>query len=215
MTKIIYFLLLLPFLGISQVGIGTVTANSSSALEISSTNSGFLMPRITQTQRDAIATPSTGLLIFQTDNTTGLYFFNSSAWLPFGGDNTLAFPKLPIPALSLAPTGSGSDFTFTKTVKGVNYSITRRTFSGSDGATDISQRIRLRYTFSPALPYTPSAKAITPNQGEAGITDGVSISCRRLTNTVLVVDVYRIDAIGSVNVPWETIEHNFDAVFYE
>jgi uncharacterized protein (TIGR02145 family) len=51
---------------IAQVGIGTSTPNANSALEIVSTSQGMLLPRMTTAQRDAIASPSTGLTIFNT-----------------------------------------------------------------------------------------------------------------------------------------------------
>jgi endosialidase-like protein len=68
----------------SQVGIGTTTPHSSSALDITSTTAGLLAPRMTQAQRNAITTPATGLLIYQTDNAPGFYYYTGSAWVPFG-----------------------------------------------------------------------------------------------------------------------------------
>ncbi len=73
------------FVMFSQVGIGTTTPDASASLDIESTTSGILIPRLTQTQRDAIATPATGLLIYQTDNTAGFYYYNGTVWLTFGG----------------------------------------------------------------------------------------------------------------------------------
>ena len=61
-------------------GIGTTTPNSSSLLEIKSTTKGLLIPRMTQTQRNAIASPAKGLLIYQTDNDPGFYYYDGSAW---------------------------------------------------------------------------------------------------------------------------------------
>lgn len=63
-----------------SVGIGTTTPNASSLLEIKSTTKGFLTPRMTQAQRNAIVSPVTGLLIFQTNNTPGLYYYNGNDW---------------------------------------------------------------------------------------------------------------------------------------
>ncbi len=74
-----------PVLLFSQVGIGTTTPDASAALEIESTTSGILIPRLTQSQRNAIASPATGLMIYQTDATTGFYYYDGSAWQPFGG----------------------------------------------------------------------------------------------------------------------------------
>ncbi len=51
---------------IAQVGIGTNNPNANAALELSSTSQGMLFPRMTSTQRDAIASPAKGLTIFNT-----------------------------------------------------------------------------------------------------------------------------------------------------
>ena len=54
-----------------SAGIGTTTPNASSLLEIKSTTQGMLIPRMTIAQRNAIASPATGLLIYQTNSTPG------------------------------------------------------------------------------------------------------------------------------------------------
>ena len=69
----------------SSVGIGTLSPNASAALEVNSTTKGFLLPTMTQTQRNAISTPATGLLIYQSDNTPGFYYYNGSAWTAIAG----------------------------------------------------------------------------------------------------------------------------------
>ncbi|MCT4663600.1 MAG: hypothetical protein N4A45_00025 [Flavobacteriales bacterium] len=60
--------LLLAYILQAQVGIGTTTPHSSAILEISSTSKGFLLPRLTQAQRDALVDPAQGLLIYNTDS---------------------------------------------------------------------------------------------------------------------------------------------------
>ena len=64
----------------AQVGIGTTTPDASAALDITSTTKGLLIPRMTETQRDAISSPATGLMIYQTDGTVGFYYYNGSSW---------------------------------------------------------------------------------------------------------------------------------------
>ena len=64
----------------AQVGIGTTTPDASSALDITSTTKGLLIPRMTETQRDAISSPVIGLMIYQTDGTVGFYYYNGSSW---------------------------------------------------------------------------------------------------------------------------------------
>jgi hypothetical protein len=65
----------------NNVGIGTTTPAASALLDVSSTTKGLLAPRMTKTQRDAITTPATGLLVYQTDNTPGFYTYNGTAWV--------------------------------------------------------------------------------------------------------------------------------------
>jgi len=63
-----------------NVGIGTNAPNAKAQLDISSTTSGVLIPRMTQAQCNAIISPPNGLLIYQTDNTPGFYYYNGSTW---------------------------------------------------------------------------------------------------------------------------------------
>ncbi len=64
----------------AQVGIGTTTPDASAELHIDSTDKGVLISKMTETQRDAITSPATGLLIYQTNNTQGFYYYTGSAW---------------------------------------------------------------------------------------------------------------------------------------
>ncbi|NAS32405.1 hypothetical protein GTQ40_15580 [Flavobacteriaceae bacterium R38] len=92
-VKRLLFILLYFFSGIlyCQVGIGTITPHSSSVLDISSSDKGILIPRMTQVQKDDISAPANGLMVYQTDNTPGFYFYNGSSWMPLStsasGDN--------------------------------------------------------------------------------------------------------------------------------
>jgi hypothetical protein len=61
------------------------SADPSAMLEVKSTEKGFLPPRMTAVQRDAIQSPATGLIIYQTDGNTGLYQYNGSEWAIIGG----------------------------------------------------------------------------------------------------------------------------------
>ena len=60
-------------------------ASSSAILDVSSTSKGALFPRMTEAQKNAISAPSTGLLIYQTDGTSGFYNYNGSNWVTVGG----------------------------------------------------------------------------------------------------------------------------------
>ena len=65
----------------SQVGIGTTTPNPSSILDVSSTNQGFLPPRMTTAQRDAVSwvAGDAGMIIY--NSTTNKHQgWNGTTW---------------------------------------------------------------------------------------------------------------------------------------
>lgn len=51
----------------AQVGIGTITPHASSVLDVCSITQGMLTPRMTTVQRNAIAGPADGLVVYDTD----------------------------------------------------------------------------------------------------------------------------------------------------
>lgn len=61
------------------VGIGIATPNASAILDVSSSNKGFLPPRMDSTQRNAITSPATGLTIYNT-STKAFQVYNGTAW---------------------------------------------------------------------------------------------------------------------------------------
>ena len=87
MKKALFTLLgaITSFASIAQnVGIGTTTPNASAQLDVTSTNSGFLPPRMTYAQRNAIVNPAAGLIVYCTDCNGGageMNYFNGSTWM--------------------------------------------------------------------------------------------------------------------------------------
>lgn len=76
-------------IGISE---SSITPHASSILELRSTLRGFLPPRLTTTERDAISSPATGLVIYNT--TTGRFdFYGGASWilLPATSDKLSVF----------------------------------------------------------------------------------------------------------------------------
>ena len=61
--------------------------HTSAILDLSSTSKGLLIPRMTAAQRTAIAGPATGLLVYQTDGTVGLHYYNGNTWVPLNAPN--------------------------------------------------------------------------------------------------------------------------------
>lgn len=67
----------------AQMGIGTSTPDPSAALDITSTDKGLLIPRVTLADRPGSpgkAAPTLGLMVFQTDNDPGFYVYDGTSW---------------------------------------------------------------------------------------------------------------------------------------
>jgi trimeric autotransporter adhesin len=60
-----------------SIGIGTTTPNPSAKLDIVDTAKGMLMPRLTKQQRNAIANPALGLMVFNISDSS-VYYFNGT-----------------------------------------------------------------------------------------------------------------------------------------
>ncbi len=71
--------LAISFASFAQVGIGTTSPDASSALDITATDKGFLMPRMTTVQRTAIASPAMGLQVYDTE-TKSVWTNDGTIW---------------------------------------------------------------------------------------------------------------------------------------
>ncbi|MEQ8239148.1 MAG: tail fiber protein [Cyclobacteriaceae bacterium] len=59
------------------------TADPSAMLDVQSKNKGMLIPRLTITERLAINNPATGLIVYQTNDVTGFYYYDGAVWTAF------------------------------------------------------------------------------------------------------------------------------------
>ena len=83
-------------------GIGT-TPDASAQLEVGSSSKGFLIPRMTTTGRNAIPSPATGLLIWNTTDSTLNQYRGLSGWAAIGSTYSAGY------GLSLATTTFSAD----------------------------------------------------------------------------------------------------------
>jgi hypothetical protein len=63
-----------------KIGSSSGIKNTSAVLELESTNKGFLLPRLTTAQMNAIAAPANGLSIYNT-NDSCVYIYRNSLWM--------------------------------------------------------------------------------------------------------------------------------------
>ncbi len=160
------------------VNIGTNTSVTTAALQVSSTTQGFLPPVMTTTQKNAIATPASGLIVYDT-TLNALNFYNGSSWSSGGGGGGMVYPAAGI-ALS---TGSAWGTSITNNSADWNTAYTNRitslTTTGSGAATLISNVLNIP---------TPSAATITlsgnvTGTGTTAIT--TTIAANVVTNAML------------------------------
>lgn len=168
--------------------------SASAFVEIKSTTKGFLPPRMTETQKNAISTPATGLVIYQTDGTEGLYQYKSTGWAALaggGGSGTVTSVSVvsangfagtvatstSTPAITLSTTVTGlikgNGTALSAAVAGTDYqSPISLTTTGSSGAsTFISNTLNIpQYTLS-GLGGQPLSTNLTSLDGLSYVSD--------------------------------------------
>ena len=110
----------------AQLGIGTNSPNASAMLDVTATNKGLLLPRMTNTQKNAISNPATGLIIFCTDcGSAGLMnMYNGTDWVRLDGNisNTPSLTTTAVSAITATTASSGGNVissSTTVTAKGI------------------------------------------------------------------------------------------------
>jgi len=78
---------------VHNLGIGTGASNSAK-MEVASTTKGVLFPRMSEVQKNAIAAPATGLLVYQLNNTNGFYYYDGTQWVFLGGGGSSSAASL-------------------------------------------------------------------------------------------------------------------------
>jgi hypothetical protein len=94
-----YFLLGLLFLAsqmltAQNVGVNTTTPEPSAILDVNSNQKGFLPPRMTTAERNAISAPALGLMIYNTSSNC-LEVFTGSTWSKLCKDGCVPMPTIP------------------------------------------------------------------------------------------------------------------------
>lgn len=92
----------------AQVGIGTATPSPSAQLDIAATDKGLLIPRMAKTIREGIPSPATGLMVYQTDDTPGFYYFDGTNWKLVSNTTAVGF----------AATSTGGAYSLSSAITG-------------------------------------------------------------------------------------------------
>jgi len=134
-----------------KVGIGTTNPDVTALLDLTSTTEGFLPPRMTEVERDAIVSPAPGLKIHNT-TVDKAEIFTGATWKTvltedigqvlvqetFASTNVRFFGELALPAAqgwTDTATGSAAIVLVTETVFGEVRQVVRHSDNVTDGAT--------------------------------------------------------------------------------
>ncbi len=110
--------------GYSQVGIGTSTPSDKSILDLTATDRGFLLPRVTTALRNAIAPNATtdkGMQVYDTD-TASIWYWDGSSWQPLAVGNAPKFAQFSANAAQVFNT-TGQKVDFPVTTVNVGFTI--------------------------------------------------------------------------------------------
>ena len=147
----------------SGVGIGTVNPNASAKVEIESTTQGFLYPRMTTVQRNAIANPANGLIIFNLTTGCPNYYY-SSVWYEWCGTQTYTAALTTINCVGASTTGTLTSGT---AASGVSVSVP---YTGGNVGTYAAQSV----SSSGVLGLTATLAAGSLSNGNGSLTYAIS-----------------------------------------
>lgn len=160
--------ILFSFAGFAQsVGVGTNTPHASAALEVNSTNKGTLITTMTTAQRNAIASPAAGLLVYDITKKT-VYMYDGIRWLPFLYSNADKNPATLINPSFLA----SDDFFGYRVAMDGDYAIIGAFGKSVAGNADAGTA----YIYFRNNGVWELQETITPNDSEADHFFGVSVS---------------------------------------
>ena len=76
---------------LGSASIGTTLANTSAKLDVQGTTKGVLLPRLTNAQMLAIASPANGLMVTNTDSLNRIFIYNGAIWRGLAFTNEMAY----------------------------------------------------------------------------------------------------------------------------
>lgn len=128
-----------------QIGVNTdgSTPDPSSGLDVKFNNKGLLTPRMNTAQRDAIASPARGLVIYNLD-CDDFQYFNGAAWIPLGNSGLVSAPSAISGPTTPCVNAVGVTYSISPISGAVGYNWTvpvGSTITGGQGTTTITVTI--------------------------------------------------------------------------
>ncbi|MBL0153747.1 MAG: hypothetical protein IPP93_09745 [Chitinophagaceae bacterium] len=151
LTSLIITMILLPIISFSQVKIGDPTGlpDPKAILELKDSTRGFLLPRLTQAQMNGIASPTDGLLLYNT-SANNIYQYKQafSQWRPIVADSSEWFHDTASNKLYLRRALNNTDsFYYNVGLKKFVYADTRYYRTGYTGIFNLDEGNSDRFIF--------------------------------------------------------------------
>ena len=177
---------------VGSVGINTASPNASAVLDVTSTTSGMLVPRMTTAQRTAIASPASSLIVFQTDGTAGFYYYKGAAWQYLNTQWTYSGANIVFASGSVGMNGTA--------IIGANGTAITQIIKTSGTVTvgNVGIRLTVNQTFAIANTTTNSSVLVSPLNA---LPATVCISYARVSAPGTVTVAFSNFGTAAANVP--------------
>ena len=174
-----------------SVAVGTATPSASAVLDITSNSKGILIPRMSNSERDAVANPVNALLVFNTTNNRfEVYKTTCSCWIAISdGGSGIVVP--PVPPVNTIPTLNNMNYTGLFRVGGTSNVV--YTYSDSDG--DAEKESTINWEIANDNNGTSKTTYSTSNsptftEADAGRYVRVKVTPRAATGALNGIDYY-------------------------
>lgn len=177
-TLILFYFYLISlniFAQSNNVGIGTLSPDQSSILELKSTTQGLLVPRLTTAERLAITSPSNSLLVYDTDFEC-FYYAKNTVWTSLCTSGGITGPTGSTG--STGPQGlQGNSGVTGATGPTGNIGVTGATgITGNTGSTGNTGNTGVTGNTGPTGPTGFGATGATGVQGNTGVTGSTGLT---------------------------------------
>ncbi|WP_312903277.1 hypothetical protein [Chryseobacterium taichungense] len=191
-----------------QIGIGTSSPDASAALDVTSTNKGFLPPRValnSKTDVTTISSPTAGLLVYNTGagslKSAGMYYWDGSQWTSLKGDGGTSSPT----DLNIGETRTSVVTVPSSSFAGGSTGISRTWMYGRLVTNTTSINYKL---LSDAAGSTASFVNFGPNGAlrmdfSSGGYDGTTVRTPKIVNTSSSPILYTLNALSTYDANYQ------------
>lgn len=175
-------------------------ANASAIVDITSTTKGLLIPRMLQAERDLVGSPSTGLMIYQTNNTPGFYQYNGTSWVQL--NNGFNWSVLGNAGTSAATNFMGTTDNVDVAFRANNTEVMRIVAASQRLGVGTAAPSQKLHVSDPTTPNTATIRV-------SGLANTTTLALGTAPFTSLMVDAngifYRGGTTGSPGTAWNTL----------